>query len=823
MSGSRRASSGLASRVGVRSRPELALLAALLVAYAAWHAIGIPGDAKKLQILFLAPIDALVIWAAWRASSRCAGSPRLRTFWLLVAVAWTAELAADLTLAVYDVALDDPTFPSLADAFFLAFYPLLLLALLKVPTARATRSQRLRIGLDCAAVVVGGGAAVWYFVLGPTVLEGGQGFLATFVSIAYPIGDLALLGALAAALVRRAPVALRLPLRLIACGLLLLIVADMIYGYGQLHGTYSPGDPVDTLYLLLVAPFVLAGAAQRRLRPGDPAAEARGSAEPTLRSGRLPLLAMSIGFGVLLATQRHDVFFPDLSLLLFALALAGLAAARQHVAQRELLQLQDRLQTIVDNVAEGIVTFSEKGRIIWVNPAAETYFGAEPDSLEGKAVEVLFEGIDWREMAPMVGVDGAPGPAIGKRSKFTGRRGDGSVFPAEIVVTEAQLDGERILLSIGQDVSERARAEAALKESERRFHGIFDNAGVGIAFSEFREGRPRIVDVNEAFGRMTGYAPEELRDDDFSLITHPDDLSILAEMGEAVQAGEDSIAREPRCMRKDGSALWGSLTVSILRDGTGAPRYAIGMLSDVTARKEAERVKDEFVSVVGHELRTPLTSIRGSLGLLEGGVMGELPEEAAQMLTTAVSNTDRLVRLINDILDIERIDSGRADIEPAPVAVAELVEQSVQVLDGVAEEAGVTIRTEGEDVTVAADADRIVQALVNLIGNAIKFSERRGTVVVAVEGDRDRAVFSVGDSGRGIPADKLDSIFDRFSQVDASDARAKGGTGLGLAIARSIVERHDGRIWAESVEGEGSTFRFTLPLAHAEVGMADHG
>jgi len=190
--------------------------------------------------------------------------------------------------------------------------------------------------------------------------------------------------------------------------------------------------------------------------------------------------------------------------------------------------------------------------------------------------------------------------------------------------------------------------------------------------------------------------------------------------------------------------------------------------------------------------------------------MGELPAEASHMLATAVSNTDRLVRLINDILDIERIDSGRAGVDLAPTAATELVGQSVQALDAVAAEAGVEIRTEVEPLTVAADADRIVQALTNLIGNAIKFSQRGGAVTVGVAGDGGHALFSVRDQGRGIPLGQLDSIFERFSQVDASDAREKGGTGLGLAISRSIVEHHGGRIWAESVEGEGASFFFTL-------------
>ena len=245
--------------------------------------------------------------------------------------------------------------------------------------------------------------------------------------------------------------------------------------------------------------------------------------------------------------------------------------------------------------------------------------------------------------------------------------------------------------------------------------------------------------------------------------------------------------------------------------GDHASLASVAVFRDVTHRHEVDRMKDEFVSVVSHELRTPLTSIRGSLGLLAGGAVGELPDAGRRMVEIAVENTDRLIRLINDILDIERIESGAVVLHQSRCVVTDLVTESLRVVVPVAKAAGVEIGLAKIEGVVWADADRVVQTLTNLLSNSVKFSPPGGCVTLGASSVGAHIEFSVTDEGRGIPADKLESIFGRFQQVDASDSRQKGGTGLGLAISRSIVEQHGGRIWAESDEGHGSTFRFTLP------------
>jgi DNA-binding response OmpR family regulator len=235
---------------------------------------------------------------------------------------------------------------------------------------------------------------------------------------------------------------------------------------------------------------------------------------------------------------------------------------------------------------------------------------------------------------------------------------------------------------------------------------------------------------------------------------------------------------------------------------------------DISERRRIEQLKDEFVSTVSHELRTPLTSIAGSLGLLAGGAAGPLPEKAGRLIQIAQANSQRLVRLINDILDIEKIESGKLRLEMAPLDLRDIAAGAIEGVRGYAEELGVLLTlSEGEAAPVRGDADRLIQVVTNLLSNASKFSPRGGEVQVAVDPERRVARLSVKDRGPGIPDAFRARIFSKFAQADGSDTRTKGGTGLGLAIAREIAERHGGRLWFESSEGEGATFHLDLPLA----------
>lgn len=232
-------------------------------------------------------------------------------------------------------------------------------------------------------------------------------------------------------------------------------------------------------------------------------------------------------------------------------------------------------------------------------------------------------------------------------------------------------------------------------------------------------------------------------------------------------------------------------------------------------RSDLDTVKDEFISTVSHELRTPLTSIRGALGLLSAGLLGNVDAKAQNLLRIASSNTERLIRLINDILDLERMESGRAPLKLRRCSIQDLAREAVDTMSSMADSAEIRVEltcyAPRDSIYFDADPDRILQVLTNLLSNAIKFSAAGSSVSVQIDSDTNSVLLKVVDHGRGIPADKLESVFDRFQQVESSDASKKGGTGLGLAICRSIIQQHGGAIWAQpNQSGPGATLWMQL-------------
>ncbi|CAN5349061.1 hypothetical protein BH10PSE1_BH10PSE1_31490 [soil metagenome] len=332
-----------------------------------------------------------------------------------------------------------------------------------------------------------------------------------------------------------------------------------------------------------------------------------------------------------------------------------------------------------------------------------------------------------------------------------------------------------------------------------------------------------IETVNAAAETMFGYSAAELDRRDISMlidIATDGDGEFLKRLGASQGALERGLIRQMEARRSAGDAFPVDVALGAMHLPTGT--HIVAVIRDVSERKRIEQLKDEFVSTVSHELRTPLTSIAGSLGLLAGGAAGPLPDKAGRLIQIAHANSQRLVRLINDILDIEKIESGKLRLDLAPLDLRDIAERSIDGVRGYAEELGVSLSlAKGEPAPVRGDADRLIQVVTNLLSNASKFSPSGGVVTVTVDPETRLARLSVTDHGPGIPDAFRARIFSKFAQADGSDTRAKGGTGLGLAIAREITERHGGRLWFESAPGEGSTFHLDLPLANAEGAAID--
>lgn len=354
---------------------------------------------------------------------------------------------------------------------------------------------------------------------------------------------------------------------------------------------------------------------------------------------------------------------------------------------------------------------------------------------------------------------------------------------------------------------------AKLENSEEEYQAIFETVVDGVVTIN---SRGIIQSFNPAAEHIFGYSPSEVVGRNIShLMPAPyadEHDSYLSNYQQTSVAKIIGIGREVEGKRKNGTTFHMDLAVSEMRVA-GEVLYT-GIVRDISERKRIERMKTEFISTVSHELRTPLTSIRGSLGLIYGGVVGELPEKAKEMLAIASKNTERLLLLINDILDLQKIESGKMVFHFTDIDVALFLEQSLLENKGYAEQYGIqlSLSKHVEHAHVYADEHRLMQVMNNLLSNAAKFSSAGAKVEVSLaKGDNGQVRVSVSDSGTGIPEEFHPELFERFTQSDSTDTRKRGGTGLGLAITKLIMERHGGSINFVSREGVGTTFFIDFP------------
>ncbi|MBI4788338.1 MAG: PAS domain S-box protein [Chloroflexi bacterium] len=365
-----------------------------------------------------------------------------------------------------------------------------------------------------------------------------------------------------------------------------------------------------------------------------------------------------------------------------------------------------------------------------------------------------------------------------------------------------------ILRSLGmvQDITEREQTEEKL----RQLSLAVDQSPASVVMTDLAG---NIEYINPKFSQLTGYRPEEvIGKNPRALKSGLTPRETYAQLWRTIRAGREWHG-EFINRKKNGELYHEDARISPIVNPEGRITHYLAVKEDITERKNIERMKNEFVSMVSHELRTPLTSIRGALGLIAGGVMGEIPAQAKELIAIANQDCERLVRLVNDILDIQKLECGKMVFDFRPLDLGALVAAALEANRGYAEQYGVRfVLTEKLDrVLVNGDRDRLLQVMANLLSNAAKFSPRHSMVTISLSGPGAMVRVAVSDCGPGIPVEFRARIFQKFAQADSSESRQKGGSGLGLSISKELIEKHGGQLGFYSETDRGTTFYFDLP------------
>jgi PAS domain S-box-containing protein len=551
---------------------------------------------------------------------------------------------------------------------------------------------------------------------------------------------------------------------------------------------------------------------ETRLRDGlsDPAA-----AEDLASILAVPMILEQEMIGLIYVANRTPVPFTDHDeAVLLRLAVPAALAVRNArlvselgqerdliaVRSRELARSEAQLRGIVQAASDAILTVDRRGKITSVNRAAERMFGyAAPDVLARDLAMLVPAALE----TPADGEGGAaasPDP----RGEREGLRRDGSRFPVEVSVSVVRTEHDHFFAVVVRDITERKRAY----ETQLRLASIVESSDDAIiGWSPDL----RVTSWNPGAERIYGYAATEIVGQHFSKLVPPAQAAEVEGFVERLRRGEHIRAVETVRTTKDGRLIDVSLTISAARDESGRLTGFSTIARDITENKTIERLKDEFLATVSHELRTPLTAIRGHLELVLEGDAGPVTPLQTDFLGVAVQNADRLRSLIDDLLDVEKIEAGKMRIREEPLDLAAALAEVAATFRVEAERKGLVFREAIADrLMVVGDRDRLIQVFANLVSNAIKYTARGE---VGIEGARrdGRVAVTVRDTGAGISPEDRAQLFTKFFRSQDSVVRDAGGTGLGLVIAQAIVQRHGGRIEVESEKGAGSRFTVWLP------------
>ena len=501
-----------------------------------------------------------------------------------------------------------------------------------------------------------------------------------------------------------------------------------------------------------------------------------------------------------------------MTILIVVIAIVNKYVGARNAAERSLRDAERRFRAVFNQTFQFSGLLSPDGIVLEANQSAVDFAGGNILAVKEK----YFWDTSWwsystdvqEQLKKAIG-KAAKGEMIRFESEVEGPDGRSTV---DFSVKPVKEDDVVIyLIAEARDITERVRAEELLSEREARMRAIVDTAPDGI-ITVNSDGT--LESMNGALERLLGYDTGELLGKDVNTV-----LPLLLAGGEdgntsPIRTGERrvfGVGREFYGIRKDGDKV--PVEVSLSMINLGNQQILTGIVRDITERKRAEQRVKDFYSTVSHELRTPLTAIRTALGIMENSFMGELTAQARPVVQVASKETDRLIRLINDILDIRKMEAGKLDLKLTKLDPREIVERALDGIQTLSDEAGIRIERDLPWTRrVLADEDRLQQVLTNLVSNAVKWSPVDGVVKISLREVDQKCRFEVTDEGPGIPEDEVDKLFGRFQQLASRDDRARGGTGLGLAIAKAIVEQHGGEIGVELKRGTGSMFWFELPL-----------
>ena len=490
-----------------------------------------------------------------------------------------------------------------------------------------------------------------------------------------------------------------------------------------------------------------------------------------------------------------------------------------------------RERAIVENASDVICSLNSEFEFVKVSPAAQNVWGIKPVELVNKPLSEIIPRADAEALMNSLR-QAKEGITAGSDSEVKIQKNDGET--AFMQWSARWSPSESSYFCVAHDITARKLAEAILQTSERKVQMILDNSVAGLLMLE-PDGTIDFANVtaNAMFGATV---PSNVQSDaaagriaklEKSTLTGKSIVEFFPEFGKSKNKnfneqyfGDKGKSVELEARTSSDQIIPTEASACSVATAQGE-RLLVNVV-DITERREIERMKEEFVAMISHDLRTPLGSVMGFIDLLGDGVYGELTDQGLSRTELAARNIRRLLRLINDLLEITKLESGKLDLDLSNFSSSSIVERSLLSVKELGDKAEVELLSSGSDLQIKADEHRLERVIVNLLSNAIKFSPKGATVTVHVEHYADDqtnfAIFKVIDKGRGIPASHLKTVFDRYKQVKASDASELKGTGLGLAICKGIVEQHGGKIDVESagIEGEGSAFWFTIPLASGE-------